>query len=88
MIRHTGRTPMFIPPMLCDVLRDPARLDDSRYAAEPKCDGQRAQALGMLPSSRLRHPVFVGEEARRRAPPGVPLTMTYRMPAEVWFGRW
>ena len=69
MIRYTGRTPMFIPPMLCDLLRDPARLDDSRYAAEPKCDGQRAQVLGMLPSSRLRHPVFVGEEARRRAPP-------------------
>jgi ATP-dependent DNA ligase len=33
----------FIPPMLCEVLRDPARLDDPRYAAEPKFDGQRAQ---------------------------------------------
>jgi bifunctional non-homologous end joining protein LigD len=34
---------MFIPPMLCAVLRDPTRLDDPRYAAEPKFDGQRAQ---------------------------------------------
>jgi ATP-dependent DNA ligase len=33
----------FIPPMLCEVLRDPSRLDDPRYAAEPKFDGQRAQ---------------------------------------------
>jgi ATP-dependent DNA ligase len=29
--------------MLCEVLRDPARLDDPRYVAEPKFDGQRAQ---------------------------------------------
>jgi bifunctional non-homologous end joining protein LigD len=34
---------IFIPPMLCEVLRDPTRLDDPRYAAEPKFDGQRAQ---------------------------------------------
>src|SRR5262245_41925043 len=34
---------MFIPPMLCTTLRDPSRLDDPRYAAEPKFDGQRAQ---------------------------------------------
>jgi bifunctional non-homologous end joining protein LigD len=33
----------FIPPMLCEILRDPARLDDARYVAEPKVDGQRAQ---------------------------------------------
>jgi hypothetical protein len=33
----------FIPPMLCEVLRNPARLDDPRYVAEPKFDGQRAQ---------------------------------------------
>ena len=33
----------FIPPMLSEVLRDPARLEDSRYIAEPKFDGQRAQ---------------------------------------------
>jgi ATP-dependent DNA ligase len=32
----------FIPPMLSEVLRDPARLEDSRYIAEPKFDGQRA----------------------------------------------
>jgi hypothetical protein len=29
--------------MLCEILRDPSRLDDSRYVAEPKFDGQRAQ---------------------------------------------
>jgi hypothetical protein len=34
---------MFIPPMLCTTLRDPSRLGDSRYVAEPKFDGQRAQ---------------------------------------------
>jgi ATP-dependent DNA ligase len=34
---------MFIPPMLCTSLRDPARLGDPRYAVEPKLDGQRAQ---------------------------------------------
>ena len=33
----------FIPPMLSEILRDPARLEDSRYVAEPKFDGQRAQ---------------------------------------------
>jgi ATP-dependent DNA ligase len=33
----------FIPPMLCEILRDPARLEDRRYVAEPKFDGQRAQ---------------------------------------------
>jgi ATP-dependent DNA ligase len=33
----------FIPPMLCEILRDPSRLDDARYVAEPKFDGQRAQ---------------------------------------------
>jgi ATP-dependent DNA ligase len=33
----------FIPPMLSEILRDPTRLEDSRYVAEPKCDGQRAQ---------------------------------------------
>jgi ATP-dependent DNA ligase len=33
----------FVLPMLCEVLRDPFRLDDPRYAAEPKFDGQRAQ---------------------------------------------
>jgi ATP-dependent DNA ligase len=33
----------FIPPMLSENLRDPARLEDSRYVAEPKFDGQRAQ---------------------------------------------
>jgi ATP-dependent DNA ligase len=33
----------FILPMLCEVLRDPSRLDDPRYVAEPKFDGQRAQ---------------------------------------------
>jgi len=34
---------MFIPPMLCTRLTDPRRLDDRRYVAEPKFDGQRAQ---------------------------------------------
>jgi ATP-dependent DNA ligase len=34
---------MFVPPQLCTMLRDPARLDDPQYAAEPKFDGQRAQ---------------------------------------------
>jgi ATP-dependent DNA ligase len=34
---------MFIPPMLCTTLRDPSRLADPRYMAEPKFDGQRAQ---------------------------------------------
>jgi ATP-dependent DNA ligase len=33
----------FIPPMLSENLRDPARLEDPRYVAEPKFDGQRAQ---------------------------------------------
>ena len=36
-------TVSFIPPMLCDRLTDPRRLDDRRYVAEPKLDGQRAQ---------------------------------------------
>jgi hypothetical protein len=36
-------SPMFIPPMLCTSLRDPNRLGDPRYMAEPKFDGQRAQ---------------------------------------------
>jgi ATP-dependent DNA ligase len=40
----TMEVPMpFIPPMLREILRDPARLDDRRYVAEPKFDGQRAQ---------------------------------------------
>jgi bifunctional non-homologous end joining protein LigD len=34
---------MFIAPMLCTTLRDPARLGGLRYVAEPKFDGQRAQ---------------------------------------------
>jgi ATP-dependent DNA ligase len=34
---------MFIPPMLCTRLRDPIRLGDPRYVAEPTLDGQRAQ---------------------------------------------
>lgn len=34
---------MFIAPMLCTTLRDPYRLGDPRYVAEPKFDGQRAQ---------------------------------------------
>jgi hypothetical protein len=34
---------MFIPSMLCTTLRDPLRLGDPRYMAEPRCDGQRAQ---------------------------------------------
>jgi ATP-dependent DNA ligase len=34
---------MFILPMLCTTLRDPSRLGDPRYIAEPKFDGQRAQ---------------------------------------------
>jgi hypothetical protein len=29
----------FVAPMLCSALRDPARLDDLRYAAEPKFGG-------------------------------------------------
>jgi hypothetical protein len=33
----------FIPPTLCTTLRDPSRLSDPRYVAEPKFDGQRAQ---------------------------------------------
>ena len=33
----------FIPLMLCTTLRDPSRLGDPRYVAEPKFDGQRAQ---------------------------------------------
>ncbi len=33
---------MFIPPMLCTAIRDPRRLGDPRYMAEPKFDGQRA----------------------------------------------
>jgi ATP-dependent DNA ligase len=33
---------MFIAPMLCSSLRDPNRLGDPRYVAEPKFDGQRA----------------------------------------------
>jgi ATP-dependent DNA ligase len=34
---------MFIRPILCTSLRDPSRLGDPRYMAEPKFDGQRAQ---------------------------------------------
>jgi len=34
---------MFISPILCTTLRDPNRLGDARYVAEPKFDGQRAQ---------------------------------------------
>jgi ATP-dependent DNA ligase len=34
---------MFIPSMLFTTLRDPLRLGDPRYMAEPKFDGQRAQ---------------------------------------------
>jgi hypothetical protein len=55
-----------IPPMLCEILRDPARLDDARYVAEPKFDGQRAQihvaggrtvaAYSRLSLDLLRHP--------------------------------
>jgi ATP-dependent DNA ligase len=33
----------FAPFILCDRLTDPARLQDRRYIAEPKLDGQRAQ---------------------------------------------
>ena len=33
----------FIPPMLATRLEDPTRLGDTRYVAEPKLDGQRAQ---------------------------------------------
>jgi len=33
----------FIPPMLCERLTNPAHLQDRRYIAEPKLDGQRAQ---------------------------------------------
>jgi ATP-dependent DNA ligase len=64
----------FIPPMLCEILRDPARLDDPRYAAEPKFDGQRAQihvagartvaAFSRRELDLLRHPglAWVREE--------------------------
>jgi bifunctional non-homologous end joining protein LigD len=58
----------FIPPMLCEVLRDPARLDDRRYLAEPKFDGQRAQihvaggrtaaAFSRRELDLLRHPGY------------------------------
>jgi hypothetical protein len=43
--RRTGtlEARMFIRPRLCTSLRDPSRLDDPRYMAEPKFDGQRAQ---------------------------------------------
>jgi ATP-dependent DNA ligase len=34
---------LFIPPMLCSRMEDPARLTDPRCVAEPKLDGQRAQ---------------------------------------------
>jgi len=34
---------IFIPPMLCSRLENPARLTERRYIAEPKLDGQRAQ---------------------------------------------
>jgi ATP-dependent DNA ligase len=33
----------FISPMLCTTLRDPGRVGDPRYIAEPKFDGQRVQ---------------------------------------------
>jgi hypothetical protein len=32
----------FVPPMLYEILRDLAQLDDPQYAAEPRFDGQRA----------------------------------------------
>src|SRR5262245_10106022 len=39
-----GVLPMaFVPFMLCERLTDPAPLQDQRYVAEPKLDGQRAQ---------------------------------------------
>src|SRR5688500_16673118 len=40
-IRRTAMP--FILPMLATRLEDPGRLADSRYSAEPKLDGQRAQ---------------------------------------------
>jgi hypothetical protein len=33
---------MFIHPMRCTTFRDPSRLGDPRYMAEPKFDGQGA----------------------------------------------
>ena len=45
MLRSLSETvPMpFIPPMLCRRLTDPRVLEDPRYIAEPKLDGQRTQ---------------------------------------------
>src|SRR5262245_3653204 len=43
-ISYLGVFPVaFIPFMLCERLTDPARLQDRRYIAEAKLDGQRAQ---------------------------------------------
>jgi integrase len=57
---------VFISPQLCSTLRDPNRLGDPRYVAEPKFDGQRAQvhivagrtvaAYSRRGLSLLRHP--------------------------------
>jgi hypothetical protein len=52
----------FIPPLLYEILRDPARLDDRRYVAEPKFDGQRAQihvAGGRTPAVSSRRSLDV-----------------------------
>jgi ATP-dependent DNA ligase len=38
------RPASLIPPMLCSRLENPGALADRRYTAEPKLDGQRAQA--------------------------------------------
>jgi hypothetical protein len=47
--------------MLCERLIDPARLQDRRYIAEPKLDGQRAQL-------HVRNGRAVACYSRRRTP--------------------
>jgi hypothetical protein len=56
----------------------------SRLTSDPGCVSLDSQCE----SRRIVGRGARGEEAHRRAPPGVPLTLAYRMPAEVWFGRW
>ena len=70
----------FILPMLAARLEDPRRLEDLRYSAEPKLDGQRVQLLGgaralgddgvgrVVPDRRVHHADAIGQGAPRRAP--------------------
>lgn len=66
---------MFIPPMLCSRLTDFSRLDDPRYLAEPKLDGQHTLALEVLVNAGRDELVRWGDWGWAAR-----LTLTYRLP--------